>query len=217
MRLTRSRILVVVAAGAIAVGVGFWGATGAHAALACGPTGEISEADQSYTPYALMRGHAQELPIGSTGSVADSPATSVDGVSLPAEPKAIGGLPLQLVIDAPVMADASGTTVTDVRAYYASFAPGGLTIDEFLSKGGIVLSFSKSVGRDANVVVATIGKRATLVGVESFNAALVHADPLEDGTRPYRLYWSDGQRDGLLMGAVSPSVLVDQARALYCS
>jgi hypothetical protein len=104
-----------------------------------------------------------------------------------------------------------------VQSFFATSEIGEKdTIIDFFARGGIAVRQYRARGIDASVVVAEIGKRATLVGVGPYSAALVHADEIAPGLRPFHIYWSDGDSDWAIVGNVEQAVVIDMARSVAC-
>lgn len=192
-------------------------AAGASVSLACGPAQAVAFDDSSFTPYAAQRTHALLPPLSQTGRV----VISIDDPKVPVQTVGIGqtllGKPLTLLVALEDPPGTGGTLTREIRAYYGPANAADLTVDAFLSAGGVIIGEASTTGRDATFVIGSVGKRAATVGVGPYVAALVHADPLADGTRPYGLYWSDGTLDlSIVAGDLAPESVIGIARAFYC-
>lgn len=137
----------------------------------------------------------------------------VGDVVAPLEPSAEqAGRPLQLILvsrapDAYVALIYSAKRISDSD-----------TIEELFNAGGILVVQAVPTGRDGDSMKENVGKRASLVEVGPYRAALVHAEPWVSGVRAYNLYWSDGKHDWSIQGATAtPEEVIDLARSLYCT
>lgn len=127
-------------------------------------------------------------------------------------------LPVGLLLQVISVEPGAFAAVNEVRLYYAPTPIGETTrLTDVIAEGGMLIVQRRAAGVDAALVQEEIGDRALIVDVGPHDAALVWADPLAKGVRPYNLYWSDGERDwSLIAGLTTPESVVAVARSIYC-
>ena len=185
----------------------------------CGP-GLLPSLDPSFTPH---EGQSGRPPLGPLLADGAQVLPSIAGVRLggvPAVRPKHYRQPLRLILaDAPGDRDQDGAFEHRIRMYHLGAPVDGesTSLTSFLRDGGVMFEQIEAAGRTAQLVIGAVQPGAAgLVAVGQHDAALVHGDPDENGTRAYGLYWSDGDRDLSLTGAVQAEELIAFARSLYC-
>ena len=174
----------------------------------CGPSTLQIVDGGSVGPGERLSEAAQDRPLGTAGGAIDLATEALAIVpTLPARP---GSRLLQFALY-------NGTTGVLSLAYsQAGATPRSSTFD-FLGHGGFALTERPYSGQDGTEVYDSVSRNRWYVNVGSYQAALVWADPYASNLRPFGLYWSDGTREFILIGApVSPNELVDFARSIEC-
>lgn len=171
----------------------------------------LPESD-AFTPMDERLTGRPYLPL--LAETSDAPSGTTEG-SLEAEvpPVAPANLPLQATVQSGTEIGAEHVTLL----YAATPVDPDETLPDFLGRGGVVVIQKPTGGAGAAMdVVEAVGVRALVAKVGIHDAALVPADPVGSGeTRPYNLYWNDGERDWYVSGVVAPQDLVAFA-LLYC-
>jgi hypothetical protein len=139
--------------------------------------------------------------------------TGESGATVPpdAQVDSIDGLPLRYAV--------VGSAGSVYQYFMRAILEPDLTLSEFLESGGIEYD-RDSLGSDQpfqEYLLDSLGERAVAVEVGQFQAVLVWADPLVNGTRPHHVYWSDAEYNYALIADTSPEHLVDLARGLVCA
>lgn len=177
----------------------------------CEPSNLGALQDDGFVKPSDRRGGGMDRPLGTAGPVVSGEsALSMLPFIAVLPPYGIGGRSRQLTMYEPQTATLSVAYARKV------VLPTDSTFD-FLATGGFGLTERPFAGQDAELVFNTLTRNRWLVTIGDQQATLVWADPYTDTLRPFGLYWSDGIREYILIGApTSPDELVDFARALAC-
>ncbi len=161
-------------------------------------------------------------PILDTGRVVPSVSDPVAAGLGPIAPVVVpNGTKVQTVVfEGGAPADAkSGTAGTpdELRVYFSDAKIGpSETIMDLYAAGGSILKETSTTGQDASHVQSVIGDAATIIKVDSFDAALVQSSPWPAGFRTRALYWSDGVRDYSLIGRTTSKEIIAVAQSMFC-
>lgn len=207
MRTLSTLAMAVILAGC----VGRAGAAAPATDPGCEPAAMPSFADNSFTPFTDRRTQNVKIPtLGEAGEVLADVAAASGRVPFAVLSATVPTLKIGLVVYRPAE--------DQVATYFAEEAIAATDpLDTFLATGGLLIAQQPAAsGRDAKSVLETVGARATIIAVGTYDAAVVHADPGLDGQRPYHVYWSDGTRFNFAIAA-DPLVVIDAARSMYCS
>lgn len=155
------------------------------------------------------------VPVTQGGRVVPSLSDSAlggYGLALPAH--APMGLPVAAILSRAGRTVGSESDPASVSIYYTD-GPVGTWLD-ILGQPGAALTIGQTEGNDAQRVVDTIGKYATVIDVGPYKAAITHSSTYPNGMRIYALYWSDGTLDYALGVNASAAEAIQTAQSIYC-
>jgi hypothetical protein len=163
-----------------------------------------------YTPYELRRGKPFEPAIMSRGAAVDAASLSITDqawIDL-ATPILRNRYDLGLVY--------SEIEQGTLLLYYGLQLSADMTKEDFIAGGGIVVSATAGITDIASGLLKKFPDRVVAVDVNGWPGAIVWQDPMEGGTRPYAVAWSDSVSGYSAEGARSPDIMVVVAGDLAC-
>ena len=188
--------------------------TTATPSAGCAAAAQPSFGDESFSRVEDRLSSISYPPLRAFGTeVADGAAVAREvGVAVPT--RVPGGRKAQLALRG------YGDGTRDSLAIYYSvdaLAPSATFVD-LLRASGIAFVVQPSFGLTADAVVGNVGDRAARLSVGPYDAAIVHADPVESNElRFYELHWSDSNWDFVVFGSAPATDVIDVARWIYCS
>lgn len=183
---------------------------GANPSPGCEPSSLGALKDEGFVPiggqftppeHELARGYDV------VASLAQAPVTAYQ----PILPKAVpGGRSLMLLL-------ANGETQSLFAAYSDKPLQRTDTDTVLMAGRGIAVSEYPFEGQDGPFVLERVKRNRWPVQIGPHPGALVWADEIATGVRPFGVYWADGVRQWIIRGnPVHPDELVDVARSIYC-